>query len=63
MTLERSTDEVENDTMSVRVVRDEDGVLAGTAIATWYLEARVLLIDHVALRPGQRGAGDWTERC
>ncbi len=57
MTLERLTDEVENGTTSVRVVRDEDGVLAGTAIATWYLEARVLLIDYLALRPGQRGGG------
>ena len=57
MTLERLTDEVEHGTTSVRVVRDDDGVLAGTAIATWYLEARVLLIDYLALRPGQRGGG------
>jgi len=57
MTLERLTDEVENGTTSVRVVRDDAGNLAGTAIATWYLEARVLLIDYLALRPGQRGEG------
>ena len=57
MTLERLTDEVENGTTSVRVVRDQDGVLAGTAIGTWYAEARVLLIDYLALRPGQRGGG------
>lgn len=57
MTLERLTDEVENGTTSVRVVRDEGGALAGTAIGTWYLEARVLLIDYLALRPGQRGGG------
>lgn len=57
MTLERLVTEVEHGTTSVRVVRDEDGELAGTAIATWYLEARVLLIDYLALRPGQRGGG------
>ncbi len=57
MTLERLTDEVENGTTSVRVVRDESGELAGTVIGTWYPEARVLLIDYLALRPGQRGGG------
>jgi len=57
MALDRLTDEVENGTTTVRVVRDEAGVLAGTAIATWYPEASVLLIDYLALRPGQRGGG------
>ena len=57
MTLERLTDEVLHGDTSVRVVRDDEGNLAGTAIATWYLEARVLLIDYLALRPGQRGGG------
>ncbi|NYI41924.1 GNAT family N-acetyltransferase [Demequina lutea] len=57
MTLERLQDEVEHGDTSVRVVRDDEGNLAGAAIATWYLEARVLLIDYLALRPGQRGAG------
>lgn len=57
MTLERLQGEVEHGTTSVRVVRDDAGDLAGCAIATWYEEARVLLLDYLALRPGARGGG------
>jgi len=57
MTVERLMTEVDAGSTEVRVVRDADGSLAGTAIATWYEEASVLLIDYLALRPGQRGGG------
>lgn len=57
MTLERLTAEVVAGDTEVNVVRDADGELAGTAIGTWYEEARVLLLDYLALRPGQRGGG------
>lgn len=57
MTLERLRDEVAHGTTSVRVVRDDGGALAGCAVGTWYEEARVLLLDYLALRPGARGGG------
>jgi GNAT superfamily N-acetyltransferase len=57
MSLERLTAEVEHGDTSVRVIRDEDGNLAGCAIGTWFDEARVLLLDYLALRPGARGGG------
>ncbi len=57
MSLERLTAEVEHGDTSVRVIRDDDGELAGCAIGTWYEEARVLLLDYLALRPGSRGGG------
>lgn len=57
MTLERLTDEVESGTTEVRIIRDAEGELAGTAIGAWYEEARVMLLDYLALRPGQRGGG------
>ncbi len=57
MSLERLTAEVEHGDTSVRIIRDDDGELAGCAIGTWYEEASVLLLDYLALRPGARGGG------
>lgn len=57
MSLERLTAEVEHGDTSVRVIRDDEGGLAGCAVGTWYEEARVLLLDYLALRPGARGGG------
>lgn len=57
MSLERLEAEVQHGDTAVRVIRDGEGTLAGTAISTWYAEARVLLLDYLALRPGQRGGG------
>lgn len=57
MSLERLTAEVEHGDTSVRVIRGDDGELAGCAVATWYEAAHVLLLDYLALRPGARGGG------
>jgi GNAT superfamily N-acetyltransferase len=57
MSLDRLTAEVEHGDTSVRIIRDDEGGLAGCAIGTWYGDARVLLLDYLALRPGARGGG------
>ena len=57
MSLERLAYDVEHGDTSVRVIRGDDGELAGCAIGTWYEAARVLLLDYLALRPGARGGG------
>lgn len=57
MKLDRLVNEVEHGDTEVRIIRTDDGTLAGTVIGTWYEDARVLLLDYLALRPGQRGGG------